>query len=61
MADEVEIDFKKFDEELKRELADLEARSKPLDELVVPVLFNVEEVISQSSATSFTPISEMVI
>ncbi len=57
----IEENFRESQEELKRELADLEARSKPLDELIVSVLFNVEEVISQSRATSFTPISEMMI
>ncbi|OGI88481.1 hypothetical protein A2995_00845 [Candidatus Nomurabacteria bacterium RIFCSPLOWO2_01_FULL_33_24] len=54
-------DFQEFEEKLKRDLDDLEARSKPLDELVVEELFNVEDVISHSCATSFTPISEMMI
>ena len=42
----------------EKELADLRARSKPLHELVVSEYFNVEEVISHSGATSFTPHSE---
>lgn len=51
-------DFKKMNEQ---EMKKLESKSKKLNELIVSENFIVEEVISESYATSFTPKSEMVL
>ena len=45
----------------QKEIADLESRSKSLQELVVIENFTVNEIIAESYATSFTPRSERVI
>ncbi|RLE39592.1 hypothetical protein DRJ17_00140 [Candidatus Woesearchaeota archaeon] len=58
----IDLDKIMKDGEKKRqkEIEDLESRSKPLSELIVTENFSVDEVVSESYVTSFTPYSEMV-
>ena len=51
----------KINENRKRELKNLQARAKPLHELVITQEFVVTNITSQSYATSITPISEVMI
>src|SRR3989344_1211436 len=51
----------KINENRKRELKNLQARAKPLHELVITQEFVVTRAIGQSYATSITPLSEMMI
>jgi len=53
--------MQKAEESRRQEIAELEARSKELDELVVVENFTVEDVVSECCGTAFTPHSEIII
>lgn len=56
---EVRRRLEEFDNRSRAEEAALRAAAKPLEELVVSAYFNVDDVVGESYATSFTPNSEM--